>query len=179
MASSIILFAHALLYTGLNLPSVVGKKGIEKNNDAYADDVDTWASYMDYGRIESNSLMSRLTTGVQKWSNLQDVAASSTAFHKYTTQLLGYINERSSLVIDYDFEFDMSLLDIKGAKTQIKLISAIDPNFGLGFSLAPDGNQQHECTRRMTKIRHMCKATVSTHLTQHEAFIMLNCRLTP
>ena len=85
MMSSILLFTHALLYTGLNLPSVVRKKGIEKNNDAYADDVDTWASSMDYGRIESNSVMIRLTTGAQKWSNLQDVAAASTSLHKCMT----------------------------------------------------------------------------------------------
>jgi len=30
MASILLLFAHAMLYTGLSLPSVVGKKGIKK-----------------------------------------------------------------------------------------------------------------------------------------------------
>ena len=35
MTSSILLFAHALLYTGLILPSAVEKKGVKKNNDAY------------------------------------------------------------------------------------------------------------------------------------------------
>ena len=107
---------------------------------------------MDYGRIKSNSVMSRLTTGAQKWSNLQDVAAASIAFHTCTAQLLGYIDVGSSLEIDYDFEFAMILLDIKGASTQIKLISASDPHVGLGFNLALDGNQLHEYNRRMTKI---------------------------
>jgi len=43
MTSSILLFAHAILYAGIVLPSVIGKMGVKKNNDAYADDVDTWA----------------------------------------------------------------------------------------------------------------------------------------
>ena len=49
MTSSILLFAHAIHYAGIVLPSVIGKTGIQKNNDAYTDDVDTWAGSMDYG----------------------------------------------------------------------------------------------------------------------------------
>jgi len=132
---------------------------------------------MEYGSIESHSVMCRLTTVSQKWSNLQDVAAASTVFHKYTTQLLGHANVGSSLKIDYAFEFDMDLLDIKGAQTQIKLASANELNVGLGFSLAPDGNQQHEYARRREKIQHICKAAVAMHLRQHKAFILMKCRL--
>jgi len=80
MTNRILLFTHVILYAGIVLPSVIGKTGIKKNNDAYADDVDTWAGSMDYGQVESYSFMCRLTEGAQKWSNIQDVAAALTAF---------------------------------------------------------------------------------------------------
>jgi len=100
MTSSILLYAHALLYTGTVLPSVISKTEIKNNKDAYADNVDTWAGLMDYGQIELHSVMCNLTEGAQKWSNVQDVAAASTAFNKCNTQFLGHIAISSSLVID-------------------------------------------------------------------------------
>ena len=140
MTSSILLFSHAILYPGIVLPSVIGKTGIKKNNDAYADDVDTWAESMDYGQVELHSVMCKLIEGDQKWSNIQDVAAAPIVFHKCITQILGHIVVALSLVIDYEFEFEMDLLDIKRAHMWIPLVSPDQPNEGLGFCLAPDGN---------------------------------------
>ena len=65
------------------------------------------------------------------------MAAASIAFHKCITQILGHI-VALPLVIDYEFEFEMDLLDIKGARTRISLVSPDQPNEGLGFCLAPD-----------------------------------------
>ena len=57
----------------------------------------------------------------------------------------------------------MTLHDIKGARTKIKFLPANQPNQGLGFNLAPDGQQTHELKARITKIKHMCSAAVSTY----------------
>ena len=44
MMSSTLLEANGKLYKGISLPSVVGKEhGIKRNNDAYVDNMDTWA----------------------------------------------------------------------------------------------------------------------------------------
>ena len=47
MKSSQLLTAHSMLYEGMHLPSVAGKAGIKRNNDAYVDDVDTYAASME------------------------------------------------------------------------------------------------------------------------------------
>ena len=64
MTSSILLFAHVILYAGIVLPSVIDKTGIRENNDAYADDVDTWAGSIDYGQVESHSVIALLKSWV-------------------------------------------------------------------------------------------------------------------
>jgi len=179
MTSSIIVYAHALLHAGLVPPSVIGKTGNKKNNDAYADDVDTWAGSLDYGQIELHIVICKLTEGAQKWSNIQNVAAASASFPKCITQLLGHIVVASSLVFNYDFEFNMDLLDIKQARTRIPLVLLDQPNEGLGLCLAPDGNQKHEFVLRVEKTKHMCKAAVSMPLRQYDAFILITCRLVP
>ena len=132
---------------------------------------------MGYGQTELHSIMCKLIGGAQKWSNIQDVVAASAAFHKCITQLLGHIIVASSLVLYYKFEFKMDLLDIKGARTQSLLVSSDKPNKGLGFCLAPDGNQKYEYACRVEKIKHICKAAVSMHLRQYDIFILLTCRL--
>ena len=52
---------------------------------------------MEYGKIESHSVMNRLTIGAQQWSNLQDVAAAFTVFHKDIAQFISHVNIGSSL----------------------------------------------------------------------------------
>ena len=65
-------------------------------------------------------------------------------FHKCQTQILAHKEEKGSLVIDYDYTFDMHLKDVKGAKTKIKFKGLDQPNVGLGFHMTPAGNQDHE-----------------------------------
>ena len=180
VVSSILLLAHSQVYEGIDLPSVVGKeKGIKKNNDGYVDDVDTWSGKLGWGREVADEVMHKLKGGAQSWSDIQDVVAASTAFHKCMCQVLAHIAKNGSLVIDYDYTFDMHLHDVKGATTKIQFKPPNEPNQGLGFNIAPDGNQKHEFNSRIEKIRHMCKAAVSMHLSQREAHTMLNRRLVP
>ena len=145
---------------------MIGKTGIRKNNDAYADDVDTWAGSMDYGQVESQSVMCKLTEGAQKWYNIQDVAAASTAFHKCITQILGHIVVALSLVIDYEFEFEMDLLDIKGARTRIPLVSPDQPirNMSLDAGwkrLSTCARQQYQCICANTRLSYSSHAVLS------------------
>ena len=153
--------------------------GIKKNNDAYVDDVDTWSGQLGYGRTVANNVMISLNGGAQKWSNVQDVVAASTAFHKCMCQVLAWAVLKGSLAIDYAYTYEMTLHDVKGARTKIQFLPASQPNQGLGFNLAPDGKQSHELRARTNKINHMCSAAVSMHLSQAEANNMLRRRLVP
>ena len=119
-------------------------------------------------RLESDNVTCKLQTGAQKWSNIQDVVAASTAFHKCILQVLGFILVKGSLLIDYAYRFLMTLHDIKGAPTTIKHLPPDKSNEGLGFRHAPNGNQKHEFEFRRGKILHMCKAASSVMLRQHE-----------
>jgi hypothetical protein len=141
MTSSHLLTAHGALYQGANLPGIAGGKGIVKNNDAYVDDVDTFASSMENGIEVAGAVCTKLTQGAQAWSNVQDVVAASTAFHKCLLSILSYKNKGGSLTINYDYKYSMYLYDVKGAPSLIKMQSPDKPNDGLGFRHAPDVNQ--------------------------------------
>ena len=87
---------------------------------------------------------------------------------------------RGSLVINYDYEYNMELKGSMGARTNINFLSVDKPNPGLGFNLYPDadadGNQLHEFEARVKKVNQNCKAAVSIHL---GAYTMLVWRLEP
>ena len=178
--SSMLLLAHSFVWTGLDLPSATGRVGIKKKNNAgYVDDVDTLTGSMEYGAEATEQVMNNLEEGAQKWANIQDVVSQSTAFHKCATSVLAWKVDNSSLVIDYDYKYDMILRDINGAGTCIKQLPPDKPNKGLGFHQALDGNMKYEFEERMNKVRHMCKAVSSLQPNQLDANTMLNGRLTP
>ncbi len=86
MTSSTLLRAHGFLYDGIDLSSTCGKAtGIKKNNDAYVDDVNTWAGLLENGHEAADQVMHTLWKGAQSWANIQDVVSQSTAFHKCMT----------------------------------------------------------------------------------------------
>ena len=162
---------------GMHLPSVAGKAGIKRNNDAYVDDVDTYAASMENSPGTAEDVMTTLTSGAQKWTNVQDVVAASTAFHKCITQVLSWKERKGSLEVDYDYKYAMELLDSKGARSSIKFAPPNLPNKGLGFHIAMDGNLTHELKERKKKIIHTCKAAVGMQLKQKTAFKMHDGRL--
>ena len=177
MKSSQLLTAHSFLYNGIHLPGVNGKTGIKRNNDAYVDDVDTYAASMENKPGTAEDVMTTLTCGAQKWTNIQDVVAASTAFHKCLTQILSWKERKGTLEVDYDFNFKMELLDSKGAKSSIQFAPPNKPNKGLGFHIAMDGNLQHELIERKKKITHTCRAAAGMQLNQKAAFRMHDGRL--
>ena len=79
----------------------------------------------------ANNIMTRLATGAQKWANLCDVIAQSIVFHKCNVQVLSFTNVKSSLKIDYETQYGMSLQDSKEATSSIKYLPPA--NDGLGF----------------------------------------------
>ena len=115
MSCGTLLDADGSIYTGLDLPVITGTNSVQKNNDAYGDDVDTCVGSMENGPLEANNVMVHLTDGSPKWTNFPDVVAQSTAFHKCTAQILSYIQVKSSLKIDYDTQHILTLIELKGA----------------------------------------------------------------
>ena len=179
LSSSSLFWAHSNKYEGLDLPGIILTDGIKKNNNGYVDDVNTYAGEMTKDIHTADNVMTRLSTGAQKWANLCNGIAQSTAFHKCIAQILSFTNVKSSLKIDYKIRYVMSLQDSKEATSSIKYLTPDQPNDSLGFHHALDGNQLHELATRVTKIKSMCTTAVSTHLSQREAATMLNSRLSP
>ena len=68
------------MYKGLYLSGVNDESGVKKNNDEYADDVDTWIR--DDGEIRDavNAIIVQFNEGAHKWSNFQVVIATSIVF---------------------------------------------------------------------------------------------------
>ena len=114
--------------------------------------------------------------GAQKWSDIQDVVAASTAFHKCMVQILSHKVVNGSMMVDYEYRSEASLSDIKGVTTTIKFLTIKEPNKGLGFNIAPNGNQKHKFRQQLAKIRHMRMTAASIFLSQREAYTMLQRR---
>ena len=102
LSSSSIFFAHDDICKGLDLPGIIAADGIKKNNDGYANDVNTYAGEMTNDIYIANNAMTCLATGAQKWANLCDAIAQSIVFHKCIVQILSFVNVNSSLKIDYE-----------------------------------------------------------------------------
>ena len=132
-----------------------GETCIRKTNDAYADNVDIWGGKTGAGNEAAANTMAQLQDGAQKWSDLQDVIAACTAFQKCLVQILCHKVVQGSLVIKYEYEYNMELKDSMGARTKIKFLSADKPNSGLGFNLCLDGNQLHGFEARKKKVNQM------------------------
>ena len=179
MQSSTILEAHSSLYSGLSLPSVSTMAYRSKNNDVYVDDADTWASSCSVGPDATTEVLTHIANGAQHWTNCQDVCAGATAFDKCIVQCLAWKAVKQSLVIDMEVPINITLCDIKGAASTIKQLRANEPNVGLGFHLAPDGNQLEEFRSYLNKIRLVCAATTSMHLTHADTRVMLRSQLIP
>ena len=114
-----LIDTHETIYNCLDLPRITGTNSIQKNNDAYVDDVDTYAGSVENGPLEANNVMVHLTDGSPKWTNLLDVVAKPTAFHKCTAQIFLFFQVKSSLKINYDTQHELSLLDLQGAQSKI------------------------------------------------------------
>lgn len=168
-----ILHAHSLLYRGLSLPDVVTGKNRDKNNDTYVDDADTWAASLRYGSAATSQVMELIAHGAQQWTNVQDVSGGATAFDKCAVQCLAWQEKLGSLHINMDLPTKISLTDVRGASSTIRRLRANEPNVGLGYSLAPDGNQIEEYKSHRSKVVHVCEAAANMMLTENTAAIML------
>ena len=57
------------------------------------------------------------------WVDLQYEIAASTVFQKYVVQILAHIIMGASLIIDYEYSYEMELINNKGARTKISFLS--------------------------------------------------------
>ena len=79
------------------------------------------------------------------------------------------------MVVDYEYQSKVTLGDTKGATMTIKFLTPKDPNEGLGFNIAPGGNQEHKFEQRLAKIRHLYMAAASMLLPHRKTYKMLQC----
>ena len=95
---------------------MTGGNSIQENNDVCVNDVDVYARALENGPMEAENVMVYLASRAQKWVNLLDVIAQSTAFHKCTVQILAHDKMKPLLRIDYEYCHEMDLIDSKGEK---------------------------------------------------------------
>ena len=180
LQSSIVLNAHATLYDGINLPSPTPGPRITKRNDGYVDDVNTWSAYDKHDHAAVEQTMFHLQVGSQALTNLNETTGGSTAFHKCATQLLSWLANSERLVINYNPETPpMILIDAKQAPSAIKMLRPDQPNKGLGYFMAADGNQTIEYQERKAKVFSLCAKTQAARLTYREAYMLLTTRMIP
>jgi hypothetical protein len=91
---------------------------IRKQNDGYVDDVNTWAASMEWDSDAVEHTLYILNEGAQSLTNLNEVGGGSTAFHKCACLLLSWIFNGKRLLIDYEREGTITLLDNKGTPSK-------------------------------------------------------------
>ena len=175
--SSIVLNAHATMYAGIALPSPIPNLEIRKRNDGYVDDVNTWAASMEWDNEAVEYVLNTLNEGAQILTNLNEVGGGSTAFHKCACILMSWTFNGKRLVIDYEREGTITLLDNKGAPSKITQLRPNEGNAGLGYMMAVDASQTDEHSNRLTKVTDICIRAQASRLSFKEARQLLNQRL--
>ena len=105
--------------------------------------MDTCVEPLENDPLEVDNVMVQLADRTQKWTNILDVVAQSTDFHKCWAQIFSYALVKSSLKIDFDSRHNLSLIDLKGARSKIAYLPPDKPNNGPGFKQASNSNQGH------------------------------------
>ena len=124
--------AHPTMYTGITLPSPTNELEIHKQNDGNVDDVNTWAASMDWNSDTVEHVLYMLNQGAQSLTNLNEVGGGSTAFHKCACMLMlmSWTFNGKRLVIDYEQDGTITLLDNKGAPSKITQLQPNEGNAG-------------------------------------------------
>jgi hypothetical protein len=178
LLSSTVLEAHATMYPGIKLLPATPGPGIEKRNDGYVDDVNTWAGSMQIDQDLVEHSMYQLQKGAQILTNLNETSGGSTAFHKCATQLLSWRPTRDFLEINYDIdEYRIVLEDAVGAKSTITQLQPNEAIKGLGYHFAVDSSQDIDFAARLDKVSSLCSGATSTRLQCNEGLQLLNSRL--
>jgi hypothetical protein len=152
---------------------------MKRNNTAFVDDTDGWASAEAGSTTPIQEVVDRLQYNGQVWNDLTNITGGSIAFHKCKWQLLAWEVVRGELRIVKSTDHRIVLKDNKGGMAVIDFLGPDQPNVGLGYRLCPDGNQTHQLKFIKDAMKEICGALVSAHITQKEALQAMYQRLLP
>ena len=76
-------------------------------------------------------------------------------------------------------EYKIELVNVTGAKDEIRQLPIDQPNIGLGCRLAPDGNQKHESAFRLEQCKRIQGKVSTTSFSFEEAYQYLLTRVIP
>ena len=122
-----------------------------------------------------------LEQNAQQWVNLVETSGGIMAFHKCLWQIVsyyacnGWMLMRSHTQINYE----MILRNGEGQTSKIKLKSANEPNKGLGYLIAPTGDQTPEYKHRLKQMKEKATKLKHAFLTRREAYIAYITRVIP
>ena len=117
----------------------------------YVDDADTWVgSILDEVETVRNVIV-ELPCKAQKWSDIDDAVFQVVAYDKSAVSLLGHIDSKGIMMIDYGSKYEIELQYYQEAKTKIKYATPSGPNAGLGCRQPLDRKQEHEFKHRLKK----------------------------
>ena len=196
LVSDSILSVHRRLCSGVTLRHAANDETSERYADSYVDDTDVYAGHdgpetypeitddMD-PRTEEDEEVQMTVFNLQKASqamtNLINYLGHSMAFHKCLWQLSAW-KQKDGRAVQREHEEshgEIILEDHNGVKSKIKRMKHTEPNEGLGFLIAPTGNQEPEYTKRLKQARECMARILPVQLTLREAWLALVTRVLP
>eukprot|EP01082_Thalassiosira_pseudonana_P005722 g5250.t1 g5250 contig2:87008-89119(+) len=157
LQSNTLLKVHQSLCTGLHITNPDRTREMKRNNTAFVDDTDGWASAEAGSTTPIQEVVDRLQYNGQVWNDLTNITGGSIAFHKCKWQLLAWEVVRGELRIVKSTDQRIVLKDNKGGMAVIDFLGPDQPNVGLGYRLCPDGNQIHQLKFVKDAMKEICE----------------------
>ena len=88
LMSHTILTAHSALHTPIEMTGATNDYKIEKNNDAFVDDMDGWAEAPNKGSSMEEIVLKSLQWKAQYFANLIAILGGAIKFHKLIWQVI-------------------------------------------------------------------------------------------
>ena len=175
-----MLKAHRNLTYGVHIISPALHRKIKHHSIAFADDTEGQVSSETTEEISAPRVVKQLQHSGQTWSNLANICGGLIAHHKCCWQFMSWENKSGHLVLHESAPEKVVLQDGKGAHVEIKYLPPDEPNVGLGFNLCISGIQTPHFNATMEKMRIICTAAATAHLTETEMrSLVLSTRLLP
>lgn len=197
--SDSIIQTHRKHTAGVTLHHVATGDTSSRSADAYVDDTDVYAEPVPFQPTDEEwfaeqesptfavidpqplETMHILQACAQMWVYLVLTIGHLMAFHKCSWQLLAYkpVDGRMIPMTSDDRQGNLHLHDLNGIHSKITHKKNDNPNVGLGFSIAPLGDQEPEYQKRLAQAK-FCASCISTAtFTTAEAWLALVTRVLP
>ena len=197
--SDSILQVHRKHTAGVTLHHVATEDVSSRSADAYVDDTDAYAEPVPHQPTDEEwfeemenptfaiidpqplETISILQGCAQMWVFLVLMIGHLMAFHKCSWQLLAYmaVNGRMTPMTRENMLGDLHLHDLNNIHSKIKYKDNDTPNEGLGFSIAPLGNQEPEYKKRLEQAKYCASCISSATFATTEAWLALVTRVLP